>query len=64
MAIVRDKSGNGGGVDTPIDPSNGGPSDERPIDPPKFFMYFDTTLNKPIWYLDPGWVDATGTSVE
>lgn len=22
--------------------------------------YFDTTINKPIWYVGPGWVDATG----
>lgn len=27
------------------------------------FMYFDTTLNKPIWWKGTGWVDATGTSV-
>jgi len=28
-------------------------------------MYFDTTLNKPIWRnsANSGWVDATGTSV-
>lgn len=34
---------------------------------PKFngFFYFDTTLNKPIWYIDStiGWVDANGASV-
>lgn len=22
--------------------------------------YFDTTLSKPVWYVGPGWVDATG----
>ena len=26
-------------------------------------VYFDTTLGKPIWYLDPNWVDATGSTV-
>ena len=26
-------------------------------------QYFDTTLNKPIWYKGNGWVDSTGTSV-
>lgn len=25
--------------------------------------YWDTTLGKPIWYKDPGWVDATGAAV-
>ena len=25
--------------------------------------YFDTTLNKPIWYTGSAWVDATGASV-
>ncbi len=27
------------------------------------FQYFDTTLEKPIWYNGTEWVDATGTSV-
>lgn len=27
------------------------------------FMYFDTDLNKPIWYGNAGWIDANGTSV-
>jgi len=26
-------------------------------------MFFDTTLNKPVWRITTGWVDATGTSV-
>lgn len=25
--------------------------------------YFDTDLNKPVWYGNSGWVDATGTPV-
>ena len=25
--------------------------------------YYDTTLNKPIWYKSPGWIDATGAAV-
>lgn len=29
--------------------------------PPTGFMYFDTTLGKPIWYDGSGWVDANGT---
>lgn len=27
------------------------------------FQYFDTTLNKPIWWAGMNWVDSTGTSV-
>lgn len=29
----------------------------------KGYQFFDTTLNKPIWYNGSGWVDATGASV-
>ena len=27
------------------------------------FQYFDTTLNKPIWWNGSAWVDATGATV-
>lgn len=27
------------------------------------YQYFDTTLNKLIWYMGSAWVDATGTTV-
>lgn len=27
------------------------------------YMYFDTTVNKPIWYNGTQWVDATGIGV-
>jgi hypothetical protein len=27
------------------------------------YMYFDTTLGKPVWWLAPNWVDATGATV-
>ena len=27
------------------------------------FCYFDTTLNKPIWWTGTKWVDATGADV-
>ena len=27
------------------------------------FQYFDTTLNKPIWWTGSKWVDATGADV-
>lgn len=26
------------------------------------FLFFDTTLGKPIWWDGSGWVDATGTT--
>ena len=36
----------------------------RPTNPVSGYMYYDTTLNKPIWFkTGTTWVDATGTSV-
>jgi len=35
----------------------------RPLSPTTGQYYFDTTLNKPIWYNGSNWVDATGTTV-
>jgi hypothetical protein len=36
----------------------------RPVDPPAGTMYFDLTLNKPLWYRSAGdWYDAVGTKV-
>lgn len=42
-----------------------GTSEERPelSDVNNGFQYFDTTLNKPIWKTEDGWVDCTGASV-
>lgn len=41
-----------------------GTTDERPTEyATTGFQYFDSTLNKPIWKTDSGWVDATGASV-
>lgn len=40
-----------------------GASDSRPTDIAKGFQYFDTTLNKPIWWNGSAWVDATGAEV-
>lgn len=43
---------------------NYGSTAERPSQPVNGLMYFDTTLNKPIWYKGSStWVDATGTTV-
>ena len=44
-----------------------GSSNERPIIPIDKHLigklYFDTTLNKPIWWNGTTWVDSTGTNV-
>ena len=36
---------------------------ERPSNAPTGFVYIDTTLNKPIYKTNSGWVDATGAAV-
>lgn len=40
-----------------------GTTEMRPTNIRNGFEYFDTTLNKPIWWNDKSWVDATGTTV-
>ena len=44
-----------------------GSSDKRPIIPIDKYLigklYFDTTLNKPIWWTGTKWVDATGADI-
>jgi hypothetical protein len=49
-------------IDTKID-LNSGVTTNRPTDKTAGYQYFDTTLNKPIWYTGSKWVDATGTAV-
>lgn len=41
----------------------GGTTDDRPSDPSSYEFYFDTDLDKPIWYNGSDWVDATGAVV-
>lgn len=36
---------------------------ERPTGKTVGYQYFDTTLNKPIWYTGTTWVDSTGATV-
>lgn len=43
--------------------NHAGKSTERPSNPVKGDIYYDTTLNKPIWWTGSQWVDATGASV-
>lgn len=38
----------------------GGTTAERPSEPYDYQSYFDTDLDKPIWYNGTSWVDATG----
>lgn len=40
-----------------------GPTTQRPSHSDTGFVYFDTTLGKPVFYTGTGWVDATGTTV-
>ena len=47
-----------------IDNKRYGTISNRPINDVSIgFQYFDTTLNKPIWWTGSHWVDATGTQV-
>jgi hypothetical protein len=39
-----------------------GTTAQRPTVAPTGFMYFDTTLNRPIWRSGAGWVDAAGVA--
>lgn len=48
----------GGGVKI-----DGGSTGNRPESPVTGQMYFDTTLNKPIWYNGYNWVDAAGNII-
>ena len=41
-----------------------GESSNRPIPERIGFIYFDTTLNKPIWWTGNKWVDATGNTIK
>jgi hypothetical protein len=40
-----------------------GNTNDRPNNPKQGFQYFDTTLNKPIWWTGSKWVDSTGATV-
>ena len=40
-----------------------GATTARPTGQAVGYQYFDTTLNKPIWYNGSNWVDSTGTTV-
>lgn len=58
----------GGTSFTPADDSkvlhlSTGDTASRPTGISAGYQYFDTSLNKPIWYTGNNWVDATGTTV-
>lgn len=40
----------------------GGTTAERPTDVPIGYQYFDTTINKAVYYKTTGWVNATGVA--
>ena len=41
----------------------GGLTENRPSNPQTYETYFDSSLDKPIWFNGTDWVDATGTVV-
>ena len=43
--------------------NNTGTTTARPTGQAVGYQYFDTTLNKPIWYNGSKWVDSTGATV-
>jgi len=50
-----------------VNPLNG-PTANRPVDSPQLplpigLFYFDTTINRPIWYNGTNWINAAGTVV-
>ena len=48
---------------SPVQPSVQGITGARPVNPPQGYMYYDGTLNKPIWWNGTVWKDSTGTTV-
>lgn len=52
----KDANGNANG-------KTSGATSDRPSDPNAGYMFFDTTLNKPIWWSGTKWVDSTGLAV-
>lgn len=42
---------------------NKGITANRPVNPQVGFQYFDTTLNKPIWWSNARWIDSEGNNV-
>lgn len=41
----------------------GGNTSSRPSNPALYVSYFDTEINKPIWWTGSAWVDSGGTVV-
>ena len=48
---------------TPANASKKGNTSNRPSEINIGFQYYDSTLNKPIWWTGSAWVDATGAEV-
>ena len=51
------------GLGNTFDAKTSGSTEQRPPDVRVGFFFLDTTLNKPIWKTETGWVDATGAEV-
>ena len=69
--LQRDPKGTGANLDLSIQTLfrqvsagvQNGATSARPGSVNVGFMYFDTTLGKPIWMGTNGWIDATGATV-
>lgn len=46
-----------------VQPIYSGATAQRPTDAVIGFQFFDTSINKPIWYNGTGWVDANGNII-
>ncbi len=51
---------NSNGQAEPVATLKAGPPPERPINCPVGTIYFDTTLDRPLWWNGQNWVDANG----
>jgi hypothetical protein len=43
--------------------NNSGKTEDRPTNADKGFQYYDTDINKPIWWNGSSWTDASGSTV-
>lgn len=60
---IKDASDPGSATDgTPLQEVRYGTTANRPASPPDGWMYVDSTIGKPVWYIGGGWKDATGAA--
>lgn len=59
---VKYSSGSANSSWYPMQAITSGPTSSRPTGVPRGFVYYDTTLGRPVWWHGPEWKDATGTT--